>query len=109
MNCQRPLAPARDTAFELNPLSIITVNARSSGSPLERRTSRIIVQYRPERWNQRPTTSRRLEVKRSTKYFTCGFIATSYVGVLTETRYATDWRRADSANAYAHGSISGTD
>jgi len=33
MNCQSPLAPAWETATGLKPLSIITVNTRSSGSP----------------------------------------------------------------------------
>ena len=42
MNCQSPLAPARDTASGLNPLSIMAVKASSSGSPLDLKTWRIM-------------------------------------------------------------------
>src|SRR5713101_6227949 len=62
MNCQRPLAPARETATGLNPLSIMAVNMRSSGSPLLRRTPWIISAYRPERPSQRSTRARRYPV-----------------------------------------------
>jgi hypothetical protein len=34
MNCHSPLAPARETAIGLKPLSIMAVNIKSSGSPL---------------------------------------------------------------------------
>ena len=43
MNCHMPLAPTRETASGLKPLSIIAVNARSSGRPRARSTSRIMV------------------------------------------------------------------
>ena len=42
MNCQSPLAPARDTATGLNPLSIMATKARSSGRPWSRSVPRII-------------------------------------------------------------------
>ena len=74
MNCHMPLAPARDTATGLKPLSIIAVNARSSGRPLRRKTSRIIPRYRPARFIHRPTTSRRSPVNRSRKKRTWSFI-----------------------------------
>jgi hypothetical protein len=42
MNCQRPLAPAWDTATGLNPLSTIAVKTSSSGRPFSLKTSMII-------------------------------------------------------------------
>src|SRR5580765_245356 len=105
MNCHIPLAPTRDTAVGLNPLSIIAVKARSSGNPLALKTSKIIPRYCPERRTHRPTTSRRTVVNRSTKYFTCEFIEIVYVGTFT-SRNDCPWSRDDSANAYAQGSKS---
>src|SRR6185295_13742622 len=108
MNCHIPLAPTRDTAVGLKPLSIIAVKARSSGNPLALKTSKIIPRYCPERRTHRPTTSRRTVVNRSTKYFTCEFIEIVYVGTCT-SRNDCPWSRDDSANAYAQGSkYSGT-
>jgi len=62
MNCQRPLAPARDTATGSKPLSIIAVKTSSSGRPFCLKTSRIIGRNRPDRVSHRSTTARRYPV-----------------------------------------------